>query len=255
MSQLLSTINSYLGFLFALLCLGLILFYLFYERARVKINLRSIPAFSHFRRELELAVEAGKRLHISIGRGSINELRGGSAFIGLTILDQCARAASNSDRPPVTTSGDGVITILSQDTLQSTYRSLATEQRYDPTNARLTGLTPMAYAAGAMPAIHDEQVSANIFAGHFGAEVALLTEAGERSQALTVAGSDSLQAQAVLYGTSDEPLLGEELYAAGAYLGAGEAHSASLYMQDILRWVIIVIIVLGAILKLLGILA
>lgn len=255
MSQMFSQFSTFLGFVFTLLCLGLILFFIFYDRSQNILNLRAIQAFKHFRREVDLAVEAGKRLHISLGRGSINDLQGGSAFIGLTILDRCARAASNSDRPPVTTSGDGLITILSQDTLQHTYLSLATEQRYDPTNARLTGLTPIAYAAGAMPAIHDEQVSANIFAGHFGTEVALLTEAGERSQTLTVAGSDSLPAQAILFATSDEPLLGEELYAAGAYLGAGAAHVASLRMQDILRWVLVGIILVGAILKLLGILS
>ncbi len=255
MNLLSSSIVSSLGFIFTLVCLGLIIFFIFYDRAQVKISLRSIQAFNHLRREIDLAVEAGQRLHISLGRGTINDLQGGSAFIGLTILDRCARAASNSDRPPVVTSGDGVITILSQDTLQSTYHSLATEERYDPTNARLTGLSPMAYAAGAMPAIQDEHVSANIFSGHLGAEVALLTEAGERSQSLTVGGSDSLPAQAVLFATSDEPLVGEELYAAGAYLGAGAVHEASLRMQDILRWLLVVIIVIGAILKLIGIIA
>ena len=255
MQQVFSLLGDYLGLLFLLLCLGLIFYYLFSERINAKISMRSIQAFRHFRREVDLAVEAGKRLHISLGRGSINELQGGSAFIGLTILDRCARAASNSDRPPITTSGDGVIMILSQDTLQNTYRSLATEERYDPTSARLTGLTPMAYAAGSMPAIHDENVSANILAGHFGAEVALLTEAGERNRSLTVGGSDSISAQAVLYATSDEPLLGEELYAAGAYLGGGANHTASLQMQDVIRWIMVVFIVLGAILKLLGILS
>ncbi len=255
MNQLISAITSSLGFIFTLLCLGLILFFIFYDRAETKISLRTIQAFNHLRREIDLAVEAGRRLHISLGRGTINDLQGGSAFVGLTILDRCARAASNSDRPPVVTSGDGVITILSQDTLQSTYRSLATEERYDPTNARLSGLSPLAYAAGAMPVIQDENVSANIFAGHLGVEVALLTDAAERSQSLTVAGSDSLQAQAVLFATSDEPLLGEELYAAGAYLEAGVVHEASLRMQDIVRWLLVVVIVLGAILKLLGILA
>jgi hypothetical protein len=247
-------LNNYLGLIFILVCLGIILFYFFSSKQRAKINLRTIQAFKHFRREVDLAVEAGKRLHISLGRGSINDLQGGSAFLGLTILDRCARDASNSDRPPVTTSGDGLVTILSQDTLQSTYRSLMAEQRYDPTNARMTGLTPMAYAAGTIPAIHDEHVSANFFAGHFGAEVALMTEAGERSRSLTIAGSDSLPAQSVLYATSDEPMLGEELYAAGAYLGAGAAHTASIGMQDVLRWVLVAAIVVGAILKLLGIL-
>jgi hypothetical protein len=254
-TQALSSAVNILGLLFILLCLGLILFYFFSDSTRENISLRSIEAFNHFRRQVDLAVEAGKRLHISLGRGTINDLQGGAALISLTILDRCARAASNSDRPPVTTSGDGVVNILSQDTLQTTYSSLAAEQRYDPTNSRLTGITPMAYAAGAMPTIHDEYVSANILAGHFGTEVALLTEAGERSQSLTVAGSDSIPAQAVLYATTDEPLLGEELYAAGAYLGGSAVHIASLRMQDIVRWVLIGAIGIGAILKLLGILS
>lgn len=254
MEQALSLINNYLGLVFILIGLGLMLFY-FFMPSLPKIDLRQIQAFTHFRREVDLAVEAGKRLHISLGRGNINDLQGGASLIGLTILDRCARASSTSDRPPVTTSGDGVVTILSQDTLQSTYRSLAAEERYDPSSARLTGLNPLAYAAGAMPTIHDEQVSANILAGHYGTEVALLTEAGERSRSLTVAGCDSIPTQAVLFATADEPLLGEELYAAGAYLGGDPMHSASLRMQDILRWVIIASILIGAILKLLGILA
>ncbi len=255
MALALSSAANYLALLFILLCLGLILFYYFSDATREKINLRSIQAFTHFRRQVDLAVEAGKRLHISLGRGTINDLQGGAALISLTILDQCAIAGSNSDRPPVTTSGDGVVNILSQDTLQTTYRSLAAEQSYDPTNARLTGLTPMAFAAGAMPTIHDESVSANILAGHFGTEVALLTEAGERSHSLTVAGSDSIPAQAVLFATADEPLLGEELYAAGAYLAGGAVYTASIRMQDILRWVLIGAMGIGAILKLLGILS
>jgi hypothetical protein len=252
--QVLDLIGNFLSLIFILLCLGLILFFFFSDRKRPKINLRDIQAFRHIRREVDLAVEAGKRLHISLGRGNIHDTQGGAALIGLTILDCSARAASNSDRPPMVTSGDGVLNILSQDTLQFTYQSLAAEQRYDPTNARLAGLTPMAFAAGCLPIIHDEHVSANIFAGHLGAEVALLTEAGERTSSLTVAGTDSIHAQAVLFATSDEPLLGEELYAAGAYLGSGVAHTASLRMQDIMRWVLLVAIILGAFLNLVGIL-
>ena len=254
MEQVLDSLKTLLSLLFILLCLGLILFFFFSSRGRTKPNLREIQAFRRLRREVDLAVEAGKRLHISLGRGTINDLQGGAAFIGLTILDRSARAASNGDRPPMVSSGDGVLTILSQDTLQYTYQSLVAEQRYDPTNARLTGLTPLAYAAGCVPIIQDEHVSANIFAGHLGTEVALLTEAGERSQSLTVAGTDSIHAQAVLFASSDEPLLGEELYAAGAYLGAGMAHSASLRMQDIVRWVLIAAILIGAFITLIGLL-
>jgi hypothetical protein len=49
-------------------------------------------------------------------------------------------------------------------------------------------------------------------------------------------------------------LIGEELYAAGAYVGAGASHEASLNVQDILRWLIILAILAGSLLKFLGVL-
>ena len=252
MSAFLDAYTNLLGLVLALLCLGLILFFAGLGRGRQGRNLREIPAFQRFRREVGLAVESGKRLHISLGHGGVNELPAGSAFVGLTMLDRCARAASISDRPPVATSGDPVLAILSQDTLRGTYRSIAAERMYNPTSGRLSGLTPLAFVAGALPVIHDENISSNILAGHFGGEIGLLTEAGERSGSLTVAGSDNLAAQAVMYASAHEPLIGEELYAGGAYLGAGPVHVASLRMQDVLRWLLVGLILLGELVRLLS---
>ena len=86
----------------------------------------------------------------------------------------------------------------------------------------------------------------------FGAEAGLLAEAAERENANLIAASDNLSAQSVFYASAQEPLIGEELFAAGAYVGAGASHEASLNVQDILRWLIILAIILGAGLKILG---
>jgi len=88
--------------------------------------------------------------------------------------------------------------------------------------------------------------------GDFGAESALLVEAAERENSDLIAASDNISAQSVFYASSEDPLIGEELFAAGAYVGAGAAHEASLTVQDILRWLIIVAIVIGSVLKFLG---
>jgi hypothetical protein len=56
----------------------------------------------------------------------------------------------------------------------------------------------------------------------------------------------------VLYASVDEPLIGEELFAAGAYSDAGRAHQVSLQVQDIFRWAIILILLGGSALKLFG---
>ncbi len=254
MNLVLEILGDLLGLIFALFCLGMMIIFLASGRKRPIQSIREIPAFNRFRHEVGLAVESGKRLHISLGRGRLDDQPGGAALVGITMMERCARAASISDRPPVVSSGDGVVSILSQDTLRATYHNIGADRRYDPTSGRLAGATPLSYTAGAMSIIHDEAVSTNVMAGHFGGEVGLLTEAGDRSGSLTVAGSDSLPAQAVLYAGTEEPLIGEELYAGGAYLGAGPLHFASLRMQDVLRWLLAAVIVGGALLRLLGVL-
>ena len=80
-----------------------------------------------------------------------------------------------------------------------------------------------------------------------------MTQAAEQQRVFTLTASDALPAQAVLYASSSDTLIGEDLYAVPAYLNAGPAHTASLRVQDILRWVIIAAIVVGAVLKFLGI--
>ena len=214
---------------------------------------RQIDAYARLNRSVGLAVENGTRLHISLGRGSLFTTRGASALAGLAMVRQLTERTSLSDRPPVVTSGNASLAILSQDTLQSGYRAAGAEEQYRFSTGRLTGLTPFSYAAGTIPIMQDEEVSANVFIGDFGAESALLADAAERENSILIAASDNLAAQSVFYATSQEPLVAEELYAAGAYVGAGAAHDASLTVQDILRWLVIATIIVGSLLKFVGV--
>lgn len=213
---------------------------------------RRIDAYERLNKSVGLAVENGTRLHISLGRGNLFTTRGASALAGLAMLRKLSERTSLSDRPPIVTTGDASLTILSQDTLQSGYRAAGAEEQYRFSTGRLTGLTPFSYAAGLVPVTHDENVSTNVFMGDFGAESALLVEAAERENSDLIAASDNISAQSVFYASSQDPLIGEELFAAGAYVGAGAAHEASLTVQDILRWIIIVAIVIGSVLKFVG---
>jgi len=231
---------------------ALLLIGLTFWRRRTPGSFRVINAYERLNRSIGLAVEAGTRLHVSLGRGNLFTARGGSALAGLAMLRRLAERTSVSDRPPIATSGDASLAILSQDTLQSGYRAAGAEEQYRFSTGRLTGLTPFSYAAGAIPVIHDENASANIILGDLGAESALLAEASDRENASLIAASDNLSAQSVFYAAAQEPLIGEELFAAGAYVGAGASHEASLNVQDILRWLIILAILIGSLLKFIG---
>jgi hypothetical protein len=248
MSLLLGLAGFCLVFFSAALMLGLLLL----RRKRVSV-FRDIPALTRLRQAVGLVVEDGSRLHASLGRSALTSPQSASALAGLALLRRMADLTSSGDQPPIVTSGEASLAILSQDTLQAAakYSELGA---FDPSAGQLTGLTPFSYAAGTIPSIRDENVSANFLMGNFGAEVALLTDAVERENTFVLAGSDNLAAQAVIYATSHETLIGEEIYAAGAYFGSGPMHSASLVVQDILRWLVVAIILVGALLTLAGLL-
>jgi len=214
-------------------------------------RLREIPALTHLHRMLGLSVEDGTRLHISLGSGSLLDMRGGSALAGLAMLRHITERASVSDNPPVASAGDATLGLLSQDTLQAGYKAAGAEDLYAPTTGRVTGLSPFGYAAGAMHISQNENVSVNIMIGHFGPEVALLAGASERESVAVVGASDGIAGQAVLFANTQDALIGEELFSAGAYLGAGASHLASLTVQDILRWLVILALLGGAVMKIL----
>ncbi len=211
---------------------------------------REIAAFTHLRKAIGRVVEDGTRLHVSLGRGALTTPQSASGLAGLTLLRRLAELTSAGDQPPIATSGDAALAILSKDTLQTASQASA-QGVYDPNAGRLTGLTPFSYAAGAIPAIRDENISANVLIGNFGVEAALMVDAAERANTFTLAASDNLAAQAVLYANAQEPLIGEELFAAGAYMDAGPVHTASLTVQDILRWLIIAALLVGSLFQLL----
>jgi hypothetical protein len=223
-------------------------------RREFPYTLREIPAFARFRRAIGLAVEDGSRVHFSIGRGGVIMPWSASALAALAMLRRVAELTAVSDAPPIVTSGESSLAILSQDTLKSSYQAAGASERFEAQTGRLTGMTPFSYAAGTIPVMRDENVSANVLAGNYGIEVALMADTAERDKSFTLLASDNLPAQAVLYATGPDPLIGEELYAMGAYVQAGAAHTASLRVQDILRWAVIIGILVGIILKLAGIL-
>ena len=246
------TLTGIMGLAFILVFLGLILLFTIARRRRPEANLRKITAYSRLKRAIGLAVESGSRFHISLGRGNLTGPESAVAFVGLSTLEGVIRSVSTGDNPPIATPGEASLAIVTRDTVQSTYKDIGIIEQYQPTSGQLMGFTPFSYAVGTMPILADEKTTSHFLIGHFGNEIALLTDASERSGALMLAGTDNLPAQALLYATAKEPLIGEEVFASGAYILSNPMHLASLRAQDILRWGLVLIILAGVLLKFIG---
>jgi hypothetical protein len=241
-----------LGFFVLILFIGLILMFYFIGK-RWPISFRSLEGYEALNIELERAVESGERVHLSLGTGTVIGSEFAPAMAGLTILARVAASTAMSDKPVIVTTSDGAMSILAQDTLASSYRNLSAYARYDFTSGRMIGPTPFSYAAAIPNLLDTEEISVHLMSGSFGPEGGLTADFGRRENAFVLAGTDDVQSQALLYATADYPLIGEEIFAGGAYLGMGEMHDASLRAQDILRIAIIGLILLGTILKTIGV--
>ncbi len=207
--------------------------------------LRRIDAFHSLPATLGQAVETGRRLHLSLGTGTIGEADTTTTLAGAAVVDQVSAAAAVSDRPPVVTTSDGTAMLLAQDILRGVYARQNALIRYDPESVQVPGLTPISFGAAQTTLQSDERVAGTVLIGPIGSEAVLLTEADRRLDITSVAGADNPATQALLFATADHPLIGEDTYAGGAYIGGAPAHLASLLAQDWARIAIAATIVIA----------
>jgi hypothetical protein len=243
-----------LGLSLVVLCAALLALLGGRGRQGTPLRLRAVEALTRLYRAVGLSVEDGTRLLIALGGPRLLTRNGGSSLAGLAALREVSQKAAAGDRPPVAVAGEASLALLAQDTLQAGYQAAGAGEYYQPVAGRLVGLTPFSTAAGTIPILDEEQVSAAALIGHFGPEAALLSEAAERSNVLLVGSTGDPAGQAALYASAPQVLIGEELFAAPAYLGEGGRRSASLLVHDILRWLLICGLLAGGGLRLFGLL-
>ena len=75
-----------------------------------------------------------------------------------------------------------------------------------------------AYVAGVNGVMIREKTAANFYMGMFYAESLIMTETGNATGAIQIAGTDAITQVPFFITTCDYTLIGEELYAASAYL-------------------------------------
>ncbi len=216
--------------------------------------LRPLPAIDLIRSALRRAAEMGEAVHVSPGTGALHD--GASAaetLAGLQTVQGVAREALALGVPVQVTTNDAVVNMLSGHNLE-----LAKEAAGNPPGLQAESLlvaqqNPIAYAAGAISTLGQTEVQGNVAVGTFGEELLLIGEVGARKTNFQVAGAARPLAAAILPLITNHFLLGEEIFAAGAYLSPRPARTVSLRVQDYIRGLLIMLILLGVILATLGI--
>lgn len=219
------------------------------RRRRDAFPIRAIPAYEALTPLTGLAIEANRPVHLSAGSAGLGREETLLTLANAELFYRVAQQAAIGAAAPIITTSDTTTIPLAYDTLRRAYQSRGLMERYRSNSVRWypAGPRSLAYAAALTAALGINDVSLNVLVGSFGPELALIAEAAARRDQGLIAASSQPEGQAVAYAMSDQPLIGEEIFTAGAYLGGGASYRAALVTQDLLRWLLIIAMILLAI--------
>lgn len=236
-----------------ILCLLVILLLsLLASRKQLGRALRPIEAFEALEGQTGRAAESGQIIHVSLGTGGVGGSDTIASLAGLSALAHLAEQGVATETPPLVTVSNPVLLALSLNVLRQAYIQGGRSSDFRWTQARLISPAPMAYALGTMDILLHEPVLANVMLGAFGPEVGLIAHAGSQAGLVQIGGSDNLPALSILHVNTDHLAIGEDLYAADAYLDRSAYKVTSLVAEDVARILLILGIIFFVLLRVLG---
>lgn len=252
-----------------LLILFLALFFVFWtlwhQRGRLDdIALRPLSPLEFLRASLRRAAEMGESVHLSPGTGALYEVPGtgilgrpqqssvAETLAGLEAVQAIAKDSLALGVPVHVTTNDALVNLVAEQVLDQGLRNAGQPPGLQADSWFVAQQEPLTYASGVMDVLGRPDVQGNVLIGAFDDELLLMGEVGSRETTFQVAGAARPASVAFLPIVAREFLLGEEIYAVGAYLDPKPARVVSLLVQDGVRTVLILLIVLGVLLATLG---
>lgn len=225
-------------------------------------SLRPIAGFALIKNLLGLSAETGNPVHLSIGTSGVGGSFTADTTAGLNVVEYLAERGAINSCPPIVTCANPTALPVAQDLLRRAYQQQGYPDEYDPTRARLVAPTmsdpadrnaSFAYAAGVMQILDQQKLTANVMIGNFGDEFLLMGETGARRELPQIGGTSATNVLPFVKATMTHQIIGEEIYAGGAYLSDKPAHISSLLAQDIFRWILVAFLVVAVLARTLGI--
>lgn len=238
------------NFIIMLAFSGAVLFFIIHARRNPNIFLRKISGLDAVDEALGRATEMGRPVlfvHGLTGMGSI------STMASVNILSRIANRIAEYDAELKVVNNDPIVLSVSQEVVKEAYLEAGRPDAYNQDNVVMVASEQFPYVAAVGGIMTRERPAANFFMGYFYAESLILAETGASTGAIQIAGTDSYTQLPFFITTCDYTLMGEELYAASAYLSREPMLLGSLRAQDLGKAAIIVILFFGTALSSFGI--
>jgi len=236
----------YLLFLFLLLC-GTILYFIRRGRLGDQFTIRRISGLAAIEEAVGRATEMGKPVLYVTGILDVDNIQ---TLAGLNILGHVAQKTAEYETELTNPYCWAMALSSAQEVVKEAYLKAGKPDLFRGDICYYMTQDQFAFAAGASGYMLREKPAAAIYMGAFYAESLLLAEVGAQIGAIQIAGTAMVSQLPFFVSACDYTLIGEELFAASAYLSREPTLLGSLKGQDAGKAFVMASLLIGCLLEL-----
>ncbi len=210
---------------------------------------RRISGLSAIEEAIGRATEMGKPVLFVPGIDDLNNIQ---TIASMVILNDVARLAATYETPVIVPVCKPFVVPVAEEAVRQGFLSAGKPDLYNPDNVRYLSDEQFAFTAGVNGIMLREKTAANIYMGSFFAESLILAETGFSTGAIQIAGTANIHQLPFFVAACDYTLIGEELFAASAYLSREPKLLGALKASDLAKAIIVLIVLIGVITETIG---
>ncbi|MHB0913370.1 MAG: DUF6754 domain-containing protein [Armatimonadota bacterium] len=226
----------------------LILWKIISARRGRELYIRKIAGLNAIDEAIGRATEMGRPVVFSPGLGGLSL----PTLQALLILKHVTSTAAKYRTQVIVPTTDPIVHTIAEEISRDAYNDRGVPEQFNPMNIRFLSDNQFAYASGVVGLLNREKAATNFMFGDFYAESLILAETGHSIGAIQVAGTPQTTQVPFFITAADYTIIGDEFYAASAYLSREPTLLGSLVGQDFAKAVIALIVIVGIITFTLG---
>lgn len=227
-----------------------IIYYIFSAKSGKDLYIRKIGGLESMDESVGRATEMGRPILFVPGILDLDDMQ---TIAGLTILGQLALKAAEYDADLIVPVSRSMVLSTAKEVVKEAYLKAGRPDAYKPDSVFYLTDDQFGFVAGVDGIIVRDKPAANFFLGAFYAESLILAETGFASGAIQTAGTAMPSQLPFFVAACDYTLIGEELFAASAYLSKEPHQLGSLKGQDVGKAIFVIVLTIGIILEISGI--
>ncbi len=207
-----------------------------------QLYVRRIQGLNAIDEAVGRATEMGRPILMIPGISSLGPV----VVQALNIFSYITRIAGKFATPILLCCADAATYTVAQETIRDVYQTEGIGDKFDQDSVRFISDRQFAFAAGVSGLILRDQVAAAFFMGDFYAESLIFAETANSVGAIQIASSTQTTQTPFFIASCDYVLIGDEFYAASAYLTRQPVLTGSLVGQDWSKIMVALLVICGA---------